>query len=218
VLPSCCTLTWSFHAHKVHNYNERKQQPTYMATVWKGTLNSNQPSNQPTWQRPWLHKDIASVHIVETSSLAVKEQWRRNCCPNKWLTLHQFDTNVDHGVKVTWCCYKLEQFLLAIWQISSQPRELLWPLYVIGQAIIFLPCGFFFLSFFLSIFFLAYSQPSQIGCLPYFHTWCGLSTCEFRMQVWNVLYAARWNTGRQKSPKIRHLGTIAQLVGLYFRN
>jgi len=24
-------------------------------------------------------------------------------------------------------------------------------------------------------FFLAYSQPSEIGCLPYFHTWCGLS-------------------------------------------
>ena len=28
-------------------------------------------------------------------------------------------------------------------------------------------------SFFL--FFLAYSQRSQTGCLPYFHTWCGLS-------------------------------------------
>jgi len=26
-----------------------------------------------------------------------------------------------------------------------------------------------------SIFFLTYFQPSQIGCLPYFHTWCGLS-------------------------------------------
>jgi len=25
------------------------------------------------------------------------------------------------------------------------------------------------------LFFLAYSQRSQIGCLPYFHTWCGLS-------------------------------------------
>jgi len=25
------------------------------------------------------------------------------------------------------------------------------------------------------LFFLAYSQPSQIGCVPYFHTWCGLS-------------------------------------------
>jgi len=31
------------------------------------------------------------------------------------------------------------------------------------------------LSFFLSIFSLAYSQPSHIGCLTYFHTWCGLS-------------------------------------------
>ena len=24
-------------------------------------------------------------------------------------------------------------------------------------------------------FFLALSQPSQIGCIPYFHTWCGLT-------------------------------------------
>ena len=31
----------------------------------------------------------------------------------------------------------------------------------------------FFLFFYL--LFLAYSQPSQIGRLPYFHTWCGLS-------------------------------------------
>jgi len=27
----------------------------------------------------------------------------------------------------------------------------------------------------LSSFFLDKSQPSHIGCLPYFHTWCGLS-------------------------------------------
>ena len=31
------------------------------------------------------------------------------------------------------------------------------------------------------------------------------------MQVWNVLYAARWNTGRKKVAKNRHLGTIVQL-------
>jgi len=31
------------------------------------------------------------------------------------------------------------------------------------------------------------------------------------MQVWNVLHAARWKYRTQKSPKIRHLGTIAQL-------
>ena len=38
------------------------------------------------------------------------------------------------------------------------------------------PCGFFYIlssSIFFS--FLAKSQPSQTGCLQYFHTWCGLS-------------------------------------------
>jgi len=38
-------------------------------------------------------------------------------------------------------------------------------------------CGhyIFVLWFLLSIFFLAYSQPLQIGCLPYLYTWCGVS-------------------------------------------
>ena len=76
------------------------------------------------------------------------------------------------------------------------------------ECIIFLSCGFFFLS---SSFFLAYSQPSHIGCLPYFHTWCGLSAnLEYRSD--NVLHARLVeNTGRKKSTKFRHLGTIAQL-------
>jgi len=38
-------------------------------------------------------------------------------------------------------------------------------------------------SFFL--FFLAYSQRSPIGCLPYFHAWCGLSAnLECRSEMW----------------------------------
>jgi len=49
-----------------------------------------------------------------------------------------------------------------------------------------------------------------MGCLPYFHTWCGLSanlgcrseTCCTRLAE---------NTGRKKVAKNRHLGTIAQL-------
>ena len=62
--------------------------------------------------------------------------------------------------------------------------------------------NFFVLRFLLSIFFcllffLAYSQPSQTGCLPYFHTWCALSanlgcrseTCCMRLAE---------NTGRKK--------------------
>jgi len=38
-----------------------------------------------------------------------------------------------------------------------------------------------------------------------------LPYCEFRMQVWNVLHAARWKYRTQKVAKNRHLGTIAQL-------
>ena len=61
----------------------------------------------------------------------------------------------------------------------------------------------FLLSFF--YFFLAYSQPSQSGCLPYFHTWCGLSAnlgCRSE-----TCCTARGSLKRQdakKSPKTRH--------------
>jgi len=70
----------------------------------------------------------------------------------------------------------------------------LWPSYGTRQAIIFLSSRFFYLL--LLSFFLAYSQPSQIGCLPYFRTWCGLSA--------NI------------SPKMRHLRTGAQLCRAIF--
>jgi len=43
---------------------------------------------------------------------------------------------------------------------------------------------FFLLSFYLS-FFLAYSQRSHIGCLPYFHTWCRLrANLGCRSETW----------------------------------
>jgi len=67
-------------------------------------------------------------------------------------------------------------------------------------------------SFFFFFFFLAYSEPSEIGCLPYFHTWCGRSpnaNLECRSEMCCMRLAE--NTERKKSPKIRHLGTIAQL-------
>ena len=80
----------------------------------------------------------------------------------------------------------------------------------IGQAIIFLSMWFLLLSSILFLLFLAYSQQSQIGCLPYFHTWCGLSA---NLACRSLKHAARGSLkmGTQKSPKIRHLGTIAQL-------
>jgi len=65
-------------------------------------------------------------------------------------------------------------------------------------------------------FFLAYSQPPQIGCLLYFHTSCGISAnLECRSMCWTRLA----ENGRKKSPKIRRLRTVAQLCrAVYLRN
>ena len=69
-----------------------------------------------------------------------------------------------------------------------------------------MPCGFFLLSF----LFLALSQLSETGCLPYFHTWCGLgANLECRSEMCCTRLAA--NTGRKKVAKNRHLDTIVQL-------
>jgi len=74
----------------------------------------------------------------------------------------------------------------------------------LDNAHILVLLSFFFFSF------LAYSQPSQIGCLPYLHTWCGLSV-NFRCMSETCCTRLAGNTGRKKSSKNRHLGTIAQL-------
>jgi len=65
----------------------------------------------------------------------------------------------------------------------------------------------FYLSIYL--FFLAYSQQPQVGCLPYFDTWCGPSAhLECRSEMCCSRLAA--NMGDKKVAKNRHLGTIAQ--------
>ena len=64
--------------------------------------------------------------------------------------------------------------------------------------------------FFFLLFFLVLSQPPQIGCLPYFHTWCVLSA-NLRCRSETCCTRLAENTGRKKVAKNRHLGTIAQL-------
>jgi len=79
-----------------------------------------------------------------------------------------------------------------------------------------LSCGFFFLPFYLS-FFLACSQPSQIGCLPYFHTWCGLSA-NLRCRSETCCTRLAEYTERKKSPKFPICAPSRKPVGLYLRN
>jgi len=90
----------------------------------------------------------------------------------------------------------------------TQLRTFLWPPYEIGQAIIFLPCGFFLLS----SFFLSFSSPNLSGRrsnVYYTSTHdCGLSAnLECRSEMCCTRPAG--NTGR----KNRHFGTIEQLCG-----
>ena len=70
-----------------------------------------------------------------------------------------------------------------------------------------------------SSFFL-FSSPNlsrhrlDVGCLPYFHTWSGPSAnLGCRSETCCTWLAG--NTGRKKSPQIRHLGTIAQCLSGY---
>ena len=73
----------------------------------------------------------------------------------------------------------------------------------------FLPCGFFLSSIYPSFFPRLISGP-QVGCLPYFDTWCGPSAnLECRSERCCTRLAE--NTGRKKVAKNRHLGTIPQL-------
>ena len=80
-------------------------------------------------------------------------------------------------------------------------------------------CGhyIFALWFLSSIFFSLSNLASQIGCLPYLHTWCGLSTnLRCRSETcWTALAA---NTWRKKSSKIAIWAPSHNFVGLYLRN
>jgi len=82
--------------------------------------------------------------------------------------------------------------------------NLLWPLCVADADIIFCPVVS---SIFCLFSFLAYSQPPQTGCLPYFHTWCGLSaSLGCRSEMCCRRLAA--NTGRKNSPCGHHHTTL----------
>jgi len=64
------------------------------------------------------------------------------------------------------------------------------------------------LSFF---FFFFPAQRSEIGCLPYFHTWCGLSAnleCRFEMCCTRLAE----NTGCKKSPSGYHCTTLSGYI------
>jgi len=78
---------------------------------------------------------------------------------------------------------------------------------VADADIIFSSCGYFFLL----LFFPCLMSAAQTGCLPYFHTWCGLSanlgcrseTCCTRLAE---------NTGCKNLPSTHHRTTLSDCI------
>ena len=81
--------------------------------------------------------------------------------------------------------------------------HLLWLPCVADADIIFCSCGYFLLSFFFPCPF--------SGCLPYFHTWCGLSTnleCRSEMSCTQLT----GNTRHKKSPSAHHHTSLSTYI------
>jgi len=76
-----------------------------------------------------------------------------------------------------------------------------------GRPLYFHPVVSFYLS---SSFSFPHLISAVAGCLPYLHTWCGLSA-NLRCRSETCCTGLAANTGRKKLSKNRQLGTIAQL-------
>ena len=96
---------------------------------------------------------------------------------------------------------------------NKQAILLLWSPYGIGQTIHYI----FALWFLLSSYFFSSpkSQPSQIGCLPYFH--CGLSA-NLRCRSEMCCTRLAENTGRKNWQRFAIWAPSHNFVGLYLRN
>ena len=97
----------------------------------------------------------------------------------------------------SYSCMRIELFMAALRSRCGHYTFLLW-----FNSIFLLRSS----SFFFSRLFSAVAD-CMSAILPHM-VW---PSCEYRMQVWNVLHTARWNTGRKKVAKNSHLHTIAQL-------
>ena len=73
------------------------------------------------------------------------------------------------------------------------------------RTLYFLPCGFYLLSFF--FFSSPNLQRSEIGCLPYFRRWCGLSAnlgCRSEMCCTRLAGNTGCKNDAKKSPSSHH--------------
>jgi len=155
------------------------------AQLW-ATIYSNTTTDELTVAGGYVRYSEVNRHCTK---------WNRTPINGRCAKLTLVIRRLDMDIAGLYCDPKYHCFVLLWHTITDYGRST-------EQATIFCSCGFFFLYF-----FLAYSQRSQIGCLPHFHTWCGLSA---NLECMSEMCYTRGSLKIQDA-KIRHPGTIAQL-------
>jgi len=104
---------------------------------------------------------------------------------------------------------RADHYIFVLWFLPSFFLSFLWLPYGIRQAIIFLSCGFYLLSFF--------SSPNLSGCrLDVYHTSThDVALLRISNVFWNVLHATHW---KYRTQKIAICAPSHNFVVLYLRN
>jgi len=101
------------------------------------------------------------------------------------------------------CCGHISMLKLSV--MRKHKWHFLWPPNRAGHSAPIVSIFFFFLLF------LAYSQRSEIGCLPCFHTWCGLSA---NLECTSEMCCTRLpeSTGCKNLPSAHHRTTLSGYI------
>ena len=130
------------------------------AQLW-ATIYSNTTTDALTLTGGYVRYSEVNRHCTKWNRTSINGRCAKLTLATRWL---------DMDIVGLYCAPKYHYFVMLRHTLTDYGRS-------IGQATIFCSCGFFFLS----SFFLAYSQRSQIGYLPYFHTCANL---ECRSKMW----------------------------------
>ena len=110
-----------------------------------------------------------------------------------------------------------ESFEYFINQRQNKPAEVIGcclPFYIIMAALWNRAGCYIFVLWFLSSFFLFFPRliSSATGWMSVILLHMVWPLCKFRMQVWNMLHAARWKCRTQKSPSEHHRTTLSGYI------
>ena len=184
--------------------------PCNQSRMWADAQRDDRPDTKFGW-RPLLECRAVKLPIYDNARLGRKVNFvpgktpLGGKSPRKCMYIVPAQETAKHRAKFGWSPFS------DVDAVTKPTRvTFLWSRYVIGQTITFLPCDFYLL---LSSFFFPSPNLSACRrvCLPYFHTWCGLSA---NLECTSEMCCTRLaeNTGRKKSPFCHHRTTLSGCI------